>query len=107
RRDGLDELDDQLAELAERRGARAEERAQGEADRHADRDLQGQRQAAHGEGILSCCRILPDSAYAARMASKPDVYIGTDSGATMSKVGGVWADGRTISTRLSQRPTNF
>jgi glucokinase len=45
----------------------------------------------------------------ARMSAKPDagIYIGTDSGATMSKVGGVWADGRTISTRLSQRPTNF
>src|SRR5258708_3327725 len=45
----------------------------------------------------------------APMSAKPDagVYIGTDSGATMSKVGGVWADGRTISTRLSQRPTNF
>ena len=35
------------------------------------------------------------------------VYIGTDSGATMSKVGGVWADGTTISTKLSQQPTNF
>ena len=38
---------------------------------------------------------------------KRGVYIGTDSGATMSKVGGVWADGTTISTRLSQQPTNF
>jgi glucokinase len=37
----------------------------------------------------------------------PGVYIGTDSGATMSKVGGVWADGQTISTKLSQQPTNF
>jgi glucokinase len=51
--------------------------------------------------------VSPDSAYAARMSTKPDVYIGTDSGATMSKVGGVWADGRTISTKLSQQPTNF
>jgi glucokinase len=33
-------------------------------------------------------------------------YIGTDSGATTSKVGGVWADGTTISTKLLQRPTN-
>jgi glucokinase len=41
------------------------------------------------------------------MGTNPDVYIGTDSGATMSKVGGVWADGRAISTRLSQQPTNF
>jgi glucokinase len=41
------------------------------------------------------------------MATTPGVYIGTDSGATMSKVGGVWADGTTISTKLSQQPTNF
>ena len=40
------------------------------------------------------------------MATK-GIYIGTDSGATMSKVGGVWADGTTISTKLSQQPTNF
>jgi glucokinase len=38
---------------------------------------------------------------------KRSVYIGTDSGATMSKVGGVWADGTTISTKLTQHPTNF
>ncbi len=37
-------------------------------------------------------------------ASRP-VYLGTDGGATTSKVGGVWGDGTTISTRLSQRPT--
>jgi glucokinase len=49
----------------------------------------------------------PDPSYAARMAMTRGVYIGTDSGATMSKVGGVWADGTTISTRLSQQPTNF
>jgi len=36
----------------------------------------------------------------------PPVYIGTDSGATTSKVGAVWADGTTVSTRLLQRPTN-
>jgi glucokinase len=35
------------------------------------------------------------------------VYIGTDSGATMSKVGGVFEDGTTVSTKLSQHPTNF
>jgi glucokinase len=35
-----------------------------------------------------------------------DVYLGTDGGATTSKVGAVWADGRTVSTRLLQRPTN-
>ena len=34
------------------------------------------------------------------------VYIGTDSGATTSKIGAVWHDGTTVSTRLTQRPTN-
>lgn len=34
------------------------------------------------------------------------VFIGTDNGATTSKVGGVWADGQPISTELLQRPTN-
>jgi glucokinase len=34
------------------------------------------------------------------------VFIGTDSGATTSKVGGVWSDGTTISTKLAQRATN-
>lgn len=34
------------------------------------------------------------------------VFIGTDSGATTSKVGAVWDDGRAISTKLLQRPTN-
>jgi glucokinase len=33
------------------------------------------------------------------------VYLGTDGGATTSKVGGVWGDGNAISTRLLQRPT--
>ena len=33
------------------------------------------------------------------------VYIGTDSGATTSKIGAVWHDGTTVSTRLLQRPT--
>jgi len=37
---------------------------------------------------------------------QPQVFIGTDCGATMSKVGGIWADGTTISTKLHQRPTN-
>ena len=40
------------------------------------------------------------------MSSDPPVFIGTDSGATTSKVGGVWDDGATISTKLLQRPTN-
>ncbi len=34
------------------------------------------------------------------------VYLGTDGGATTSKVAGVWDDGTTVSTRLLQRPTN-
>ncbi|MDX9992390.1 MAG: ROK family protein [Anaerolineales bacterium] len=34
------------------------------------------------------------------------IYIGTDGGATTSKVGGVWADGSAISTKLLQSPTN-
>jgi len=34
------------------------------------------------------------------------VYIGTDGGATTSKVGGVWSDGSTISTKLLQASTN-
>ena len=34
------------------------------------------------------------------------VYIGTDSGATTSKIGAVWHDGTTVSTRLLQRPTH-
>ena len=37
-------------------------------------------------------------------AAQP-VYIGTDGGATTSKVGGVWGDGTTVSTTLLQRPT--
>jgi glucokinase len=40
------------------------------------------------------------------MSGKQQVYIGTDSGATTSKIGGVWDDGTTISTKLLQRPTN-
>jgi glucokinase len=40
------------------------------------------------------------------MSAKQSIFIGTDSGATTSKVGGVWADGTTISTKLLQRPTN-
>jgi len=34
------------------------------------------------------------------------IYIGTDGGATTSKVGGVWSDGLTISTKLLQTSTN-
>jgi glucokinase len=39
------------------------------------------------------------------MASR-EVFLGTDGGATTSKVAAVWADGRAVSTRLLQRPTN-
>ncbi len=34
------------------------------------------------------------------------IYIGTDGGATTSKVGGVWSDGTTITTKLLQASTN-
>ncbi len=34
-----------------------------------------------------------------------NVFIGTDCGATTSKIGAVWEDGRAVSTRLLQRPT--
>jgi|HigsolmetaAR206D_1030411.scaffolds.fasta_scaffold08424_2 Transcriptional regulator/sugar kinase len=40
------------------------------------------------------------------MSAAQHVYIGTDSGATTSKVGGVWSDGTPISTRLLQQSTN-
>ncbi len=40
------------------------------------------------------------------MNPKQHIYIGTDSGATTSKVGAIWEDGTTVSTRLLQRPTN-
>ena len=39
------------------------------------------------------------------MSGARPVYIGTDGGATTSKVGGVWEDGTTVSTRLLQRST--
>jgi glucokinase len=35
-----------------------------------------------------------------------NIFIGTDSGATTSKIGAVWEDGRAVCTRLLQRPTN-
>ncbi len=38
--------------------------------------------------------------------SQPRIFIGTDSGATTSKTGGVWADGSLISDRLRQSSTN-
>lgn len=38
-------------------------------------------------------------------AAQQLVYIGTDGGATTSKVGAVFSDGQAVSTRLLQRPT--
>ncbi|HWA25423.1 MAG TPA: ROK family protein [Lacunisphaera sp.] len=40
------------------------------------------------------------------MSTPQGIYIGTDSGATTSKTGGVWADGTLISTKLRQSSTN-
>jgi glucokinase len=40
------------------------------------------------------------------MKPTQSVYIGTDGGATTSKVGGVWSDGTAVSTRLLQGATN-
>ncbi|MGE5313198.1 MAG: ROK family protein [Acidobacteriota bacterium] len=40
------------------------------------------------------------------MSGMRKVYLGTDSGATSSKTGGVWEDGSTISTKLAQQWTN-
>jgi glucokinase len=40
------------------------------------------------------------------MSAQRSIYLGTDSGATTSKVGGVWENGEIISTKLLQRPTN-
>jgi predicted NBD/HSP70 family sugar kinase len=40
------------------------------------------------------------------MSTLPGVYLGTDSGATTSKTGGIWADGSLITTRLRQSSTN-
>jgi glucokinase len=40
------------------------------------------------------------------MSADRFLYIGTDGGATTSKVAGVWEDGTTVSTKLLQQPTN-
>ncbi len=40
------------------------------------------------------------------MSLSHDVYIGSDSGATTSKTGGVWADGSMVSMKLLQSETN-
>src|ERR1700733_10294340 len=40
------------------------------------------------------------------MSAVRHVFMGTDGGATTSKVGGVWEDGTTVSTKLIQQSTN-
>ena len=40
------------------------------------------------------------------MSSSRKIFIGTDSGATTSKIAAVWENGEPVSTRLLQRPTN-
>ncbi len=40
------------------------------------------------------------------MAAKNRLFIGTDCGATTSKIGAVWADGKTVSRKLLQHPTS-
>lgn len=40
------------------------------------------------------------------MSTQRPVYIGTDSGATTSKIGAVWDDGSPVSTSLLQHPTD-
>ena len=35
-----------------------------------------------------------------------NIFIGTDCGATTSKIAGVWGNGEAITTKLLQRPTN-
>ena len=40
------------------------------------------------------------------MSTTPSVFVGTDSGATTSKTGGIWADGSPVSTKLRQSSTN-
>ena len=40
------------------------------------------------------------------MSAAQAIYIGTDGGATTSKIGGVWGDGTTVSTNLLQWTTN-
>lgn len=39
-------------------------------------------------------------------SAQQHVYIGTDGGATTSKIGAVWSDGTAVSTRLLQRSTD-
>jgi len=40
------------------------------------------------------------------MNSPRNIFVGTDSGATTSKIAAVWGDGEAVTTKLLQRPTN-
>jgi glucokinase len=40
------------------------------------------------------------------MSTKNHLFVGTDCGATTSKIGAVWASGKTVSRKLLQHPTN-
>jgi predicted NBD/HSP70 family sugar kinase len=40
------------------------------------------------------------------MRSEQRIFVGTDSGATTSKIAAVWENGEAVSTKLLQRPTN-
>ncbi len=40
------------------------------------------------------------------MSFRRKIFIGTDSGATTSKIAAVWEDGEPVTTKLLQRPTN-
>ncbi len=40
------------------------------------------------------------------MTTGQHIFLGTDSGATTSKVGAIWSDGTPVATRLLQQPTN-
>lgn len=40
------------------------------------------------------------------MTTRQHVYLGTDSGATTSKVAAIWSDGTPVATSLLQQPTN-
>ena len=50
--------------------------------------------------------VIGPTIFDSNMSTTRGIFIGTDSGATTSKVGGVWEDGQTISTKLLQRHTN-
>ena len=51
-------------------------------------------------------QILRQQRASAESKARRWVYLGTDSGATTSKTGGIWADGTIISHELRQSSTN-